>query len=274
MASPSSSAVPWQTLRRMTSTIRTAILLCVFTQAIVGCGPTAPSPPPPGTGQLVVTRGGTVRNRAFLPVEGARVEVVDGRSAGATTTTDSRGVFVLTGVFNLTETIRVSKDGYSDATLNFTSPLDFVLEALAPPVDLAGAYIATLIADPSCPLPEELRTRTYHLTLTGYGVFSGAAFLPDHHEIATYKSGNQVVFSTEFHGEPLLVERIAENSYLGVHVVGNVVVETPITTISIPMSGSIQYCVNSPMSSSFQCSGNQAAPKCESQHHRLILDRR
>lgn len=203
------------------------------------------------------------------------MEVVDGRSAGTATTTDSRGVFVLTGEFNQAETIRVSKDGYSDASLTFASALEFVLEALAPSVDLTGDYIATLIADPTCPgLPEELRTRTYHLTVTGLGRFSGAAFLPDYNEIAMYISGNQVTFSTQFDGYPWLVERIAENSYLGVHVVGAVLVATPITTISIPMSGSIQYCVNSPMSSNFLCSGNQAVPKCESQNHRLILDRR
>ena len=265
----------------MTTSVRTAVLLSVLTPTLVGCGPTAPSRvPPPGPAAApaarVVTRGGTVRNRAYVPVQGAKVEVVDGPSAGTTTTTDGGGLFLLTGDFNQAETIRVSKEGYSDKSLNFASFLEFVLEALAPPIDLRGDYTATLLADPACQgLPEELRTRTYRLTIqSGSGRFTHPSFLTDYNELATYISGNQVTFSTEFDGHPWLVERIAENSYLGVHVAGSVTVETGATTISIPVRGYIRYCENSPMSSGFLCSAGQAFPRCESTNHRLILDRR
>ncbi len=99
-----------------------------------------------------------------MPVLGARVEVVGGPSAGTVTTTDGAGAFTFTVPFNRGETIRASKEGYSDMSRNFASALEFFLESLAPSIDVRGDYTATLIADPACAgLPETVRTRTYHL---------------------------------------------------------------------------------------------------------------
>jgi len=57
-----------------------------------------------------------VQDSGFRSLAGARVEVLDGASAGASTTTDANGVFTLAGTFISTDRFRASKDGYITAT--------------------------------------------------------------------------------------------------------------------------------------------------------------
>ena len=160
------------------------IVLLVLAQGLVGCGSTRSSPSPsapstvaqpiPPVGGLMFMKG-TVYDTVFRPLAGARVEVVDGPQAGLSTTADTSGEFSLTGVFDDATRVRATKDGHVTAirtlqpfcaTCNPNRWINFSLEVLAPPVNMAGDYTLTFIADSACTtLPNEVRTRTYAATI-------------------------------------------------------------------------------------------------------------
>ena len=130
-------------------------------------GPSGPVPTPP-SGELIK---GAVYDTAFRPIVGALVEVMDGPTAGLSTTTDGTGGFSLTGTFDETTRFRASKEGHVTATgtlrpscaaCNPHRWIFFYLESPIPPTNIAGDYTLTFIADAACAsLPNEMRTRTY-----------------------------------------------------------------------------------------------------------------
>ena len=88
--------------------------------AVAGCGEspsavTAPSAmvvsattPVPTASSLEVK--GTVSDGAFRGISGARIEVLDGSQAGATTLTDRRGEFSFSGTFADNTRFRATRD--------------------------------------------------------------------------------------------------------------------------------------------------------------------
>ena len=79
---------------------------------------------------------GTVWNIGHTQLEGARVEIIDGHEAGASTVTDRTGWFALSGRFSDVTTVRASMEGYVAATSTFTPgnqnrQIHFVLEPVA-----------------------------------------------------------------------------------------------------------------------------------------------
>ena len=224
---------------------RTGIVLLLIGVGLGACnrqGPAAPTPEPP----LVTTSApapapnlnskriiGEVLDTAFRVVAGARIEVVDGPELGTTTTSDTAGEFLFVGAFDETNRFRATKDGYVSATEPFrvlpgANYVSFQLETVDPPVDVAGQYALTFIADSICVgLPTELRTRTFAATVSARPILpanryfsvlvGGAQLLED----LTFKNfsvgvaGNYVAFVLgDDESSPGLVEQVGANTYL------------------------------------------------------------
>jgi hypothetical protein len=230
----------------------------------------------------------------FRPLAGARVEVVDGPQAGLSTTADSRGEFSLTGAFDEATRFRATKEGHVTATRTlqpFCVPchpnwwINFSLEVLAPPVNMAGDYTMTFVADSGCTaLPNELRVRTYAATIplasnslpanayVGVTV-TGATFYKNWNVLGLGVAGDYVGFWLE-----TLVELLAPNTFLSFGGLAAASIGTSaMSTIVLPFDGEIDYCVTKSATGRYEdCYQGQAAAhaQCTSKNHRLILTRR
>ncbi len=270
----------------MTNRTRTGMVVLALAQGLAGCSPTAPSllpragvPPTPTAIQLQ----GSVRDQV-RPLAGALVSAVSGPEAAAVT--DATGRFSITGPgverFAGTDTFRADKDGYASGLRSLASGLAFVLEPLPPAVNIGGEYTLTITADSACTdLPAEVRTRTYAARFSGgggavaLGSVSGATFLRGQTEIDGYIRGHTVEFTTDVHGPGWIVEEVAPNTYLAIRGSSLAPVTTPVSTISGPFEGLIEYCAaSSPMGSIYGCSASRARAPCTSKNHQLILRRR
>ena len=255
----------------------TAILF--MTLAVAACGnhgpgapaatvtsPTAPTPPTPSSTGV----RGSVSDTAFRHLDGAWVEVVDGLQAGMSTTADANGSFSLSGTFDDATRFRATKDGHLAATqVSRTFPwlsgryLTFSLEVLAPPVNMAGDYTLTFIADSACVgLPDDVRTRTYAATITPWSstsfnvALSGASFLPSRDSFPIGVAGDYLTF---WFADPAIVEQIAANTQVELYGSAGASVGTSgVSTIAVSWDGEFEY----------------AQTECESKNHQLILTRR
>ena len=269
------------------------------------CGSSQPAPAAataPSPVQYVFAEiSGHVFDTAFRPLAGARVEIVDGSQAGAAVTSDVEGRFsFVNGEFVNGIKFRAIRDGYVTATvsgpLQFPWPstvahLTIMLESLAPPVKIeAGDYVLTVVADRACTdIPDDLRTRTYAATITPappssglppntrYDVAVSGPFLsPFGFGIGV--AGNYLRFEID---GPAFFEHSPPFTYLEIAGSGGTAVETStVSTISIPFSGSFEYCVlKSAMDHTNNCYTTPADQKitytqCLSQNDQMILTRR
>jgi hypothetical protein len=256
----------------------------------------------PSPVQYVFTEvSGHVFDTAFRPLAGVRVEIVDGGHAGASVTSDAEGRFLFTGgQFVNGIKFRATKDGYVSTSvsgpLQFPWPsavaaLTIILESLAPPVKIeAGDYTLTLVADSACTdIPSELRARTYAATITSAKPSSG---LPPntHYDVAVSGSflspfgfgigvaGNYLRFEID---GPAFFEHLPSFTYLEIAGSGGTFAETStMSSISIPFSGSFEYCVlKSEMGRSNNCYTSPPEQKvtyaqCLSKNDQMILIRR
>jgi hypothetical protein len=273
---------------------------------LAGCDsattPLAPSPPQaapqpnPNPSQIQLT--GYVADSAFRSLAGARVEVVNGPQAGLSGTTGANGQFEMFGAFDDTTRVRASKEGHVDATgaLNPSCGscpttrrwISLYLATLAPPVNLTGDYTLTFVADGACPdLPDEVRTRVYTAAIRpdahGRGpegtrfeaTFIGADFAPEWDRLPIGVAGDFVTFA--FWGEPLwLVEHVATRTTLGFGGRAEVTVDPGgFSRISTTFEGVIDYCVLASDTGRFlECAPADTHVVCESESHRLTLERR
>jgi hypothetical protein len=240
---------------------------------------------------------GSVSDTAFTLLPGAKVEIVDGPRAGESVTTDSRGSYVLAGPFSGAETIRATKEGYLSGTRTFSSSLAlqnenflaFSLNIPAPPVNLAGDYTLTLAADGACAqLPDEVRTRTYAVTITPY---PSSIYRPDNTAFSVGFTSSEFVdgrrgFDIGVAGndlgiwvsDPRVVEHVGPNTYLMIEGEARATASAPISTISAAFRGVIEYCesATTPVPSPTGCDPRPGVRKasCESQTHRMIFQRR
>ena len=256
---------------------------------------------------------GFVVDTGYRIVEGARIEVLDGPQAGASTTVDAAGQFSLAGTFDATTRFRATRDGYVTAVRTWNCSVGtcsgpsnarpwvgFYLDVVTPPVNIAGDYALTFIADAACTdLPSELRTRTYAARIapapganpsapSSYTVtVSGGSFLGALAEFPIGVAGDYV--APWLHGghDPAIVEQLAPATYLAFS--GNAAVSLgapPSSTISAPFAGWIDHCVMpTPMRGGYNCGTSNITGepisgaslthiRCESTQHRLILVRR
>ena len=229
--------------------------------------PVAQPTPPSNAGGFVK---GSVSDTAFRPLDGARVEVVDGPQAGRSTTADANGNFSLSGTFDDATRFRATKDGHLAATqVSRTFPnisgrlLIFSLEVPAPPVNMAGDYTLTFIADSACVgLPDDVRTRTYAATITPWSstsfnvALSGASFLPSRDSFPIGVAGDYLTF---WFADPAIVEQFAANTQIELYGSAGVSVGTSgVSTIAVSWDGEFEY----------------SQTECESKNHQLILTRR
>lgn len=283
---------------------RTGIILLLIGVGLGACnrqGPAAPTPtlapasvPAPAPNLNTRRIIGDVFDTAFRAVAGARIEVVEGPDVGATTTSDTAGEFLFVGVFDETSRFRATRDGYVSATRPFqvlpgANYVSFQLEAVDPPVDVAGQYALTVIADSTCVgLPADLRTRTYAATVSARPILpagryfsvlvAGAQLLQD----LTFKNfsvgvaGDYVAFVLgDGETSPGLVEQVGADTYLAFGGEGGLIGGTPDTTLSFSFSGFIDYCaMNSPMTgSNYRCVAPATHTRCQSNNHRVIWSR-
>jgi len=285
-------------------TARRIVLLLVLTRAIAGCGesasPVAPSVlvPVPPTGTVIDASrvGGVAYDSAFRVLGGAVVEVVDGPQAGLSIIADAKGRFSLSGTFDDDTRFRAAKEGYVAETQRRSSqcvtcnPNYFVyfnLATLAPPVNLAGNYTLTFVADSSCKqLPPEVRTRSYEATVTPIPksrypdntyfelTVGGAPFFTNYKTVPLHVAGDYFAVELgDFHGQPGLVEQVAETTYLAFSGSAPVSVgSSTLSSISVPFEGLIDYCVlPAAMGSRYSCVpvSVDARAQCQSTRHRL-----
>ena len=297
------------------------ILFLVMSLGVAGCGgpssvvaPSRTTPVGQQIGGSVSGIRGFVLDSGFRAVPGARVEVVDGQSAGASTTTDASGQFSLAGTFTSTDRFRAIKDGYVTATqpwncsIGASCPganpwLGFYLAPLAQPVNIAGDYTLTFTADAACPnLPPEARVRSYPATIAPsqyltvpantllHVTVGGGSFLDTLNGFDIGVAGDYLGFSLDGGHDPTIVEQLAPNTYLAFSGSAAASVGTPpASTISTSFDGWIDYCVMpSPIPSAhgyYNCGTSNTTGEpipgaavvyahCESKAHRLTLTRR
>jgi hypothetical protein len=240
-----------------------------------------------------------VYDTAFRSVGGATVNLLDGAQAGASTQSDETGRFSFVGVFEDPTTVRVSKEGYVAATgtaksinsSNGTIWASVVLDVLAKPVDMAGDYSLTIVADSVCAgMPDDLRTRTYAASIRRMPdsgnqpgtslrlTVDGGSLLPDRNSFQIGVAGNRVAFIMYNEEDFALVEKIAPGTFFAVQ--GGAAVsmdEGPVTRISTSFSGVIDYCaLQSDTGWTYECNSSPrtAYQHCESKQHQLTLVRR
>jgi hypothetical protein len=243
---------------------------------------------------------------AFRRIAGVRIEVVDGPQAGAAMISDATGQFLLTGAFARTNTFRAVKEGYVTATQGFSTSIPggrpwlyFYLQPVAPPVNIAGDYTLTFVADRACAgLPSDLLTRTYAATIRGANpaspantsfelTVSGAPLLEKFSSFTIGVAGDSLGFWLHGGHDPPLVEQLAPNTYLAYSGSATATVgRSPMATISTPFEGWIERCVlRSAMAAPYNCGTSNWTGEpipgfaleyahCESKDHQLILTRR
>jgi hypothetical protein len=263
---------------------------CGDSKSPVQATPVLPAPPP---GPVSVN--GQVKDTAFRPVAGVRVEVVDGPSAGVFATTNTAGRYELPGVFSEPFTVRATKEGYAPFTTTLSmrySPvsISIVLALSTPSVNIAGDYTLTLTADTACSgLPDAARSRSYAVSMTSMpntpanyrAVLAGATFLsPEAGQFLVDVAGTYAHFRF---GDPwddgdgargggsYIVEEVATSTYLGIAGSAGLTVNWG-TTISGSFSGTFQYCVN-PTIVDYKCPLGPSVP-CNSTNQQMLLVRR
>ena len=245
---------------------------------------------------------GFVMDTAYRPLAGARVEVVDGVSAGMATVADDTGQFVLSGMFDKTTQFRAVKDGHETRTqpwncsvavclgANNAQPwLGFYLTVLEPTVNIAGDYVLTFTADGACTdLPEIARGRSYRAAVTARPA-DGRSAIPgfDLKVVGSPVVGNMTGFpigaagsrlSFWLHGghDPAVVEDLGANTYLAFSGTAAATVgPAGLSSITADFDGWIEHLVSmGPLGPWYYPQGAVISKAtCESRTHRLTLTR-
>jgi Carboxypeptidase regulatory-like domain len=267
------------------------LLLSLGVAACGGSGVTAPTAvrsQSPATPSSAPYMRGTVSDTAFRYIAGATIEIVNGPSAGNTTTSDASGQWGFQGTFDDSTEFRATKVGYEGST----KPLgpfcaqcvpnrwvNFALKAQVTPANIAGSYAMTVSVDPACTsFPKEVRARTYAVTLPSevtnayFSIFpTGANFVPGWNQFDGGVSGNYVGFWFE-----TLVEEVAPGKYFMIGVSASVpaVPQNP-ATITMRADGRISYCAVDAAAGAVEACirGGAANTNCNSQQHMIVLTR-
>ena len=273
---------------------------------IAGCSdrssavlPTAPTPVVT-PGPIQVTLRGVVWDSALRGLGGARVEVLDGASAGTTVVAERSGAVTLTGAFDSSTRFRASHEGHETLVSTWAGNngasawLTFTLRPLAPPPpDLAGDYTMTITASASCSsLPAESRSRTYRASLKANArpgtadVLGFVVTLESDAVLEWTRRGYIGVAGTyasswwatgEAMESPGLVESLGDNRYVTFRGVATATLN-PATRqpIALTLNGTIELLgLRGPMTSTNVPPGAVISQEsCESNAHRMVLTRR
>ena len=273
------------------------VLVLVATAGCDDSTPTSPTSAPVLSNFANTTLDGIrgqVRDTLGRPVNDARVEVGDGPLSGRTARTGPDGRFLFVATLQSTDiaTLRVTKDGFSPATLDWRGRNDFFITLSALNLlDLEGLYTITFTAAPVCSqLPPPLRSRSYTGAMRPTGkVFtaftaelSGADFFPAYDtfwsSVASDAARFQVfsfdAFNWWLEDQPI-IERVGPTGFLAFMGTASApLVQSP-TAITAQFDGDITFCdaLTSPARANFP--PTCAAPvACRSDRHQLRFIRR
>ncbi len=271
--------------------------------------PTGPTASPTGSASPVGAVQGTasalrgfVMDTAFRPLAGARIEVVDGPSAGVAAIADAGGQFVLSGTFDVATQFRAIIDGHETKTqpwncsvavclgaTNAQPWLGFYLTVLEPTVNIAGDYTLTFTADSACTdLPDIARSRSYRVTVTaqpsagrsaipGFDLkVNGARFIGSLGGFPIGAAGARLSFWLHGRHDPALVEDLGGNTYLGFSgTAGATVTNAGASTITAAFDGWIEHVVlGSPLGLWYYPLGSTISKAtCDSANNRITLTR-
>lgn len=284
------------------------VLLLSFACGVAGCSgsasvPTAPTPTPAAqVMQPTATElRGFVMDTAYRNLEGARIEVMDGPSAGTAAIAGADGQFVLSGLFNETTRFRAVMDGHETRTqvwncsvttgcpgANGARPwLGFYLTVLAPSVNIAGTYTLTFTADSACAdFPEAMRTRSYRAVVTAQAIddrstIPGFVLTIEGTPVAGHMDGFPIGVAGDrlnlwLHGghDPAIVEDLGGNSYLAFSGGAVTLGTAGPSTIATRFEGWIEHIVlAAPLVGPWYYPQAATISKstCESANHRLTL---
>ena len=163
--------------------------------------------------------------------------------------------------------------------------INFTLDVPDPPVNMAGTYTLTVVADGTCTmLPPDARSRSFTATIPeamapapvpgGLVVvpITSATVLREWDVIGVGVAGNHVAFWLE-----TLVEQLAPNRYLSFAGAGRRTGRSSLpATIALPFAGTITNCVPTEAGRYEDCyqSPSAARVSCTSSHHQFVLTRR
>jgi len=290
------------------------IAVVLMSAGFAGCSgsdfaraPTAPSPsgstPQAASNQeFPLQLRGFITDTAYRALAGARIEVVDGPSAGVSAISDAQGQFVLSGRFNAATQFRASKEGHESRTqpwncsvaqclgTNNAQPwLGFYLTVLEPTVNIAGDYTLTFIADSTCAdLPDIARRRSYRATVTARPVdgrstvpgfdlkADGAQFIGILDGFTIGAAGTRLSLWLHARHDPTIVEDLGENTYLGFSGTAEATVGTGgIIDINTAFDGWIEHLVVAAPLGAWYWPQPQVLSKatCDSSNHRITLTR-
>jgi hypothetical protein len=288
-------------LARDTAILLIILVVVVLAPALAGCRgsslPSTPSAAPPvprpATPSEPFQVKGVIVDTAERVIAGATVEVLDGPQIALATTSDASGAFSLTGVFDGRTRFRASKDGYIAATYTFpsivtTKRLGFGLGLLAAPVNIAGDYTVTFMADSACAdFPIDVRTRTYPARVAARdapysapntqfaATLSGAGLDAYYKQISIGVAGDYLTFDLS---DNYVLDEVAPGAYLAIGGYGHASVATSgVATITGTIQGPFDYCVvtSDIDGEHYHCPEDAVAhSQCQSTNHQLILVRR
>jgi hypothetical protein len=236
------------------------------------------------------------------PVAGAVVELTTGPDAGRTTTTSDSGAFSLSVAVDDNTQLRASKTGYETGVTQILPICQgctngrwayFYLNVLEPPLDIAGDYTLAFTAADTCSmLPNDLRTRSYDVTIEPWNIGwpgypdrastslkvvpRGGVFPNGLNGFFINVAGRYLNLSIGDHTDTGLAEIVAPDTYYSYNGWAALTVDGPDATLSTTFQGSVDACVNPQMGSRYSCepSASVKLARCSSSQHRLSLTRR
>ena len=287
--------------------------LLITAMFLAGCSssgspmPTGPSavgvePPVAVTQNLPVGLRGWVMDTAYRPLAGARIEVLDGASAGMTATSGDDGQFVLNGFFDPATRFRASMNGHETRIQpwncsvavclgpNNAQPwLWFSLSVFEPTVNIAGDYTLTFTADSACTdLPDLARARSYRVTVTaqplagrpsvpGFDVrVTGVSLVGTLTGFPIGAAGNRLTFGLHGRHDPAIVEDLGANTYLAFSGGAEATVgPAGISTLTATFDGWIEHvALTTPLVQwYFPLPAATSKSTCDSSSNRLTLTR-
>ena len=284
-------------------------LLFIVAAAFAGCSgstsgsPTAPSAVSSSPAAQSVQLHGFVLDTGFRTLSGARIEVVDGPSAGTSVLSGDDGQFVVSGTFNAETRFRATKDGHESRTQPWNCSvavclgagsaqpwLGFYLSVAEPTANIAGNYVMTVTADTACAstLPELARNRTYRVLITPQSV-DGRSTIPGFYlgldGVSTLgmlsgfqigAAGNHMSMWLDGRHDPSIVEDLGNNTYLAFSGTADVdIADAGVSTINATFDGWIeQVTLTSPLQQwYFPLPPLVSRATCDSTHHRITLAR-
>ena len=279
-------------------------LVCVVPLVTACCGDgdgASPTGPTATAGvQVPQSVRGSVQDPAGRYLVGARVEALDGPSAGTAAFVRADGVFDFIGTFDQYTRFAASFEGHEtliDTThcsvVNCAGArpwMFFQLRPLAAPIDLSGDYTLTIAAAEGCALPGDALSRNYQVAISkrfrtdtadlmGFDLaFRSPAVLESMRHLYIGVAVDYIslfVYSGE--ADPGLAEDLGLNRYVSFVGSSSATVNRASTSkLDLTFDGTIEAVTTQrPLGAAYTPLPSDLVSKqqCKSEYHRLLLTR-